>query len=141
MQERAGGVPGRLVMGVKLVPLLLALLVFFTYGLIWTVRRRGPRDMRELYELFYVKFLRLKPEQVEVVRITDNELITVSRNPCPILRLSLALGVDTRLSCRLVSETVCRFVLRRMDPRLVFWRDYERIRPYSDGCLEVIRRV
>jgi len=94
--------------------------------------------MSDLLDLFYYKFLRLKKEHVEVVRVTDSELVTISRNPCPILRLTLFLGLDTRYTCRLVSEPVCRYVLRCVNPELVFERDYDYIRPYKDGCMERI---
>lgn len=94
--------------------------------------------MRDVFEQFYIRFLRLEREHVEILELTDTGLVTVSRNPCPILRLTLILRMDTRYTCRLVSETVCRYVLRRMNPRLVFERDYSHIRPYRDGCLEKI---
>ncbi|MFZ8783434.1 MAG: hypothetical protein ACO2OR_05570 [Desulfurococcaceae archaeon] len=65
-------------------------------------------------------------------------LVAVSVNPCLILKLSLLLRVDTRYSCRLISETVCRMVLKCLNPELVFTRDYSYIRPYSSGCRERI---
>ncbi|MEM0361749.1 MAG: hypothetical protein QXK28_04705 [Sulfolobales archaeon] len=72
------------------------------------------------------------------MKLTDSELVTVSRNPCPILRLTTLLNMDTRYTCRLISETVCRYVLRKINPKLVFERDYNYIRPYRDGCMERI---
>lgn len=73
-----------------------------------------------------------------MVRMDERELLTRSRNPCPVLRLALLLNVDTRYVCRYVSEPVCRYVLRRLNPRLSFERNYGRIRPYSDSCEERI---
>jgi len=114
----------------------LALAVFYVYGLLWTLRPRRVRTAGEVLGVFYYGFLRLRREDVEVVRVSDRELVTISRNPCPILKLALTLGMDTRYVCKVISETVCRYVLRRLNPRLVFERDYSYIRPYSDGCLE-----
>ncbi|MEM1664272.1 MAG: hypothetical protein QW417_00640 [Zestosphaera sp.] len=94
--------------------------------------------MSELLDLFYYRFLRLKKEYVEVVKITNEELVTISRNPCPILRLTMFLGLDTRYTCKLVSEPVCKYVLKRVNPKLVFERNYDYIRPYRDGCMERI---
>jgi len=122
----------------KKAALLLGLLVFYAYGFLWTLKPRRVGSMSDLLDLFYYKFLRLKKEHVEVVRVTDSELVTISRNPCPILRLTLFLGLDTRYTCRLVSEPVCRYVLRCVNPELVFERDYDYIRPYKDGCMERI---
>ncbi len=127
---------GRPVGRLRLLPVYLALAIFYAYGLLWTLRPRRVENMEDVLEQFYYGFLKLRREDVEVVRLSEDELVTVSRNPCPILRLSLRLGLDTRYTCRVVSETVCRYVLERMDPRLRFERDYERIRPHSDGCLE-----
>ena len=122
----------------KHVVLLIAVSVFYLYGAIWLLKRPRVDSMEELYRVFYIDFLRLKPGHVEVVKLTDRELVTISRNPCPILKLSLALGMDTRYTCKLVSETVCRFVLKHIDEDLEFERDYSHIRPYKDGCLERI---
>jgi len=118
--------------------LLLGLFVFYAYGFLWTLKPRRAESMSDLLDLFYYKFLRLEKEHVEVVRITSNELVTICRNPCPILRLALSLGLDTRYVCRLVSEPVCRYVLKHLNPEIVFERNYEYIRPYKDGCMERI---
>lgn len=120
--------------------LLLAKLSFYLYGLLWLMRARRARSLSEVYELFYIDFLRLRREDVEVVRVSDRELVTRSRNPCPVLKLSLLLRLDTRYVCRYVSEPVCRYVLERLSPGLAFERNYERIRPYSDSCEERIYR-
>jgi len=136
MGQGLTGLLSRLKTVLKHILLTLSLFVFYLYGFLWTLKPRKIETMKDVFELFYIDFLLLKREQVEVVELTDTELVTVSRNPCPILRLTLTLGMDTRYTCRLVSETVCRYVLRRMDPRLVFERDYNHIRPYADGCLE-----
>lgn len=132
------GLLKRLINGLKQVPLFIGLLVFYSYGFLWTIKPRRVRDMKDVLKLFYYDFLKLRKEHVEVVELSDKELVTISRNPCPILDLTLMLGLDTKYTCKLVSETVCKFVLKRMDPRLVFERNYEYIRPYRDGCLEKI---
>lgn len=126
----------RLTSGLKRIPLFIGLFVFYVYGLLWLLKPREVESAQDILKVFYYDFLRLREEHVEVVKMTNRELVTISRNPCPVLRLSLALGVDTRYSCRLVSESVCRYVLKRINPRIVFERDYSYIRPYRDGCLE-----
>ncbi len=118
--------------------LYLAFIVFLIQGVIWSSGKRRFRSMGQVLEGFYYGFLRLKKEDLQVERISETELVTISRNPCPILRLSKILKVDTRYSCKLISEPVCRYVIKRMDPRLEFERDYSQIRPYADGCKERI---
>jgi len=123
---------------VKLI-LYIGLVVLYVYGLAWCLlRRNGVRSTEDVLRVLYYDFLRLRREHVIVEKLTSSELVTVSINPCPILRLSLLLGVDTRYSCKLISETACRRVLKCLNQDLVFTRDYNHIRPYSSGCREKI---
>ncbi len=122
----------------KKMILLMALAVFALYGFLWLLKPRKVENMSELLEEFYYNFLKIKKEDLEVVKLTDAEVVTVSRNPCPILKLALLIRADTKYACRLTSETVCRYVLKRINPRLVFERNYGYIRPYRDGCMERI---
>lgn len=130
----------RLIFYLKLVPVYLGLVIFYLYGILWALKPRKVKSMKDVLELFYYNFLFLKPQYIDVVKLTNNELITISRNPCPILKLSMFLGLDTRFTCRIISETVCKYVIRKLDSSLVFERDYSYIRPYKNGCLEKIWR-
>ncbi|MEM3066945.1 MAG: hypothetical protein QXI81_06405 [Nitrososphaerota archaeon] len=125
-------------LGLKRVPLFFAKIVFFLYGFMWTLKRRSAESLKDVYQLFYLDFLRLRERDVEIVRFDDEVLVTRCKNPCPILNLSLSLNVDTKISCKMVSEPVCKYVLRRLNPRLVFERNYNHIRPYSESCEETI---
>jgi len=116
----------------------LAKIMFYIYALIWLLKRRRVSKVDEVLNVFYLDFLRIKEGDVEVVRISEYEVITKCRNPCPILTLAMKLRLDTKYVCKEVSEPVCRYVLRKLNPNLVFERDYSNIRPYSDGCVERI---
>ena len=94
--------------------------------------------MIDILDLFYLDFLRLGKREVEVIKLDEHELVTRCRNRCPILELSLRLDVDTKLACRVISEPVCRYVLRKLNPHLVFKRNYNHIRPYAESCEERI---
>jgi hypothetical protein len=118
--------------------LLLAKYVFYLYAWLWCLGRRRVETTVDVLNLFYLDFLRLDRRDVEVVKLDERELVTRCRNRCPILNLSLRLGVDTRLACRVISEPVCRYVLNRLNPSLVFERNYNHIRPYADSCEERI---
>jgi hypothetical protein len=102
------------------------------------LRRRRVETTFEVLNLFYLDFLRLNRRDVEVLKLDEHELVTRCRNRCPILNLSLRLGVDTKLACKVVSEPVCRYVLRNVNPRLIFERNYNYIRPYAESCEERI---
>ncbi|MEM2930995.1 MAG: hypothetical protein QW797_09095, partial [Thermoproteota archaeon] len=96
VKQGSPGLLSRLKTGLKHIPLTLGLFVFYSYGFLWTLKPRRIETMRDLFELFYIRFLRLESKHVEIVRMTGTELVTVSRNPCPILRLTLMLRMDTR---------------------------------------------
>lgn len=72
----------------KHIVLFIALSIFYLYGTIWLLKRPHTNSIEEVYRVFYIDFLRLRPEHVEIVKLTDRELVTISRNPCPILNLS-----------------------------------------------------
>jgi len=123
----------------KKIILYTGLAVFYTYGVFWCiVKKNSVKNTSDVLRVFYYGFLRLRREHVIVEKLTSKELVVVSVNPCPILKLSLLLGIDTRYSCKLISETVCKRVLKCFNSRLVFTRDYNYIRPYSSGCREKI---
>jgi len=124
----------------KHVPLVLGLLVFYLYAHLWLLKPHKIGSMRDLYEVFYIDLLALEPKDVEIVKLTDEELVTISRNPCPILKLAMMLRMDTKYVCKFISERVCKHVLKHIDEGLVFERDYDYIRPYRDGCRERIYR-
>lgn len=119
--------------------LYTSLAVFYVYSVFWCITRRNSvKSTRDVLRIFYYDFLRLRREHILIEKLTRRELIVISVNPCPILKLSQLLRVDTRYSCKLVSETVCKMVLKCLNPNLVFTRDYNYIRPYSSGCRERI---
>jgi len=122
----------------RMLVLAVAKFLFYLYGWLWTLKPKRVESMRDVLALFYLGFLGLDERDVEVVKLDDFELITRCRNPCPILRLSLLLKIDTKSACKIVSEPVCKYVLHRLNPRLAFERNYNHIRPYSESCEERI---
>jgi len=102
------------------------------------IKPKIANSMSDALKLFYRDFLRVNRKDIEVVRLTDNELITRCKNPCPVLRLSVLPKVDTKEACRKVSEPVCKYVLRKMNPKLAFERNYGWIRPFKESCEERI---
>lgn len=113
-------------------------MLFYAYAILWTMSRDKANSMKDVLKLFYIDFLRVDPKDIEIVRLSTYELVTRCRNPCPILNISLRMKVDTKYSCKLISEPVCRYVLRKLNPNLVFERNYDHIRPYKDSCEERI---
>jgi hypothetical protein len=121
-----------------MVVLAVAKFLFYLYGWLWMLRPRRAESMKAVLNLFYLGFLGLDKGDVEIVKLDDVELVTRCRNPCPILKLSLLLKIDTKVACKKVSQPVCEYVLRKLNPCLAFQRNYNHIRPYSESCEERI---
>ncbi|MEM2136767.1 MAG: hypothetical protein QXI93_02290 [Candidatus Methanomethylicia archaeon] len=122
----------------KRIAIFLGKFVFYFYAFIWTLKPRKAYTMHDVLKLLYYDFLFLREEDIEIVKITEDELVTRSRNPCPILKLALKLNLDTKYVCREISEPVCKYVLKKLNPNLIFERNYDHIRPYKNSCEERI---
>ncbi|MEM1553393.1 MAG: hypothetical protein QXS51_00010 [Thermoproteota archaeon] len=118
--------------------ILIARTIFYLKGVAWVLKGKRARSMQEVLKLFYMDFLQIEKKHIEVVKLTDDELVARCNNPCPILDLALRFRLDTKYFCKKVSEPVCKFVLSSLNPNLVFERNYEHIRPYAKSCEERI---
>ena len=113
---------------------------FYLSAFSWHRKHSLPENItaKEILELFYLDFLKVPKEDCIVVEITEKKLITRCKNDCPILSLSLKLGIDTKKLCKNISEGPCKYFLRKIDKNIVFKRDYDHIRPYKSDCEETI---
>lgn len=91
----------------------------------------------EAYKLFIRKF-GIAPEEAAVVSRDNNRLIIHSRNFCPTLEACRILKMDTRFVCRHLTENATTGLLRQLNPKLSFARNYDKIRPYAAYCEEMI---
>ncbi len=89
------------------------------------------------YQLVLYK-LEIQPEQAPIVERTEDWIVLHSMNFCPTLIACQRLGLDTRHICRAVTEAPMDALLKELDPRLQFARNYDRLRPYSEYCEEMI---
>ncbi len=82
----------------------------------------------------------IEKDQAPVARRSEREIVFHSKNFCPTLEACGILGLDTRRVCRLYTEGSTDALVKQVDPALKFSRNYEKIRPYSEYCEEIIRR-
>lgn len=130
--------PSELTLKKKII-MYLAKAIFYINAIMWLfLKKRRAESMKDILVLFYYDFLRIRRNDLEIIKLTNNELVTRARNPCPILKIAIRLGIDTKIMCKEVSEPVCKFVLRKLNSAMVFMRNYSYIRPYSDSCEEKI---
>lgn len=89
------------------------------------------------YRLFLQK-LEIAADQTPIVKFDQRHLILHSRNFCPTLEACNLLGLDTSFVCKHLTEKPTTDLIRQIHPKLRFTRNYERLRPQSDYCEEMI---
>ncbi len=95
-------------------------------------------DVRKAYTLVMLKFMKINPEEVPVVYEDEKKIVWRSYNWCPILEACKRIGVDTRNVCELGEEASVQLMIEKINPKLRFTRNYEKIRPHTDYCEEII---
>jgi hypothetical protein len=101
--------------------------------------RLSGSPVRQAYTLFLLEALGLDPREVPVVYEDERCIVWRSYNFCPMLEGCQRLGLDTRVVCRAGTERSVETLIRRLDDRLRFGRNYETgIRPYAAYCEEQI---
>ena len=95
-------------------------------------------DVRKAYTMVMLEFMKIDPEEVPVVYEDANRIVWRSYNWCPILEACKRTGHDTRKVCKLGEETSVQLMIEKINPKLRYTRNYERIRPHTDFCEEII---
>jgi len=77
-------------------------------------------------------------EEVPIVERSDRKIVFHSGNFCPTLEACKILGLDTRAICKKLNESSTDTLIKLIDPQLRFSRNYEKLRPYTEYCEEMI---
>jgi tRNA(Arg) A34 adenosine deaminase TadA len=93
--------------------------------------------LRSAYQILLRK-LGIGEDQAPVVYSDAKKMVFHSRNFCPTLEACLILGLDTRRVCRLSNEKSTDALVKQVDQRLLFSRNYQKIRPAYGLCEEWI---
>ncbi len=97
----------------------------------------GAGLLEQAYRLL-LRRLGIGEAEAPVVQSGPARLVFHSRNFCPTLEACQLLNLDTRRICRLYNEGATQELIRQVDPRLVFGRNYRKLRPYAEYCEEWI---
>jgi len=99
-------------------------------------------DVRKAYTLLIVEYLGnvfgLDASEAAVVYEDENKIVWRSYNWCPVLEACKIGQYDTREICKKGWEKSVQALIEKINPKLVFSRDYEKLRPYGDYCEESI---
>jgi len=94
-------------------------------------------DVSKAYQLILMK-IGIDETQAPIEEESRNRLVFHSMNRCAALDACGILGLDTRKVCKLHSEEATDMLVRGINPKLKFDRDYSRLRPSSPYCREII---
>ena len=91
------------------------------------------------FHAFFERYLHLSlPRDGQLVENGPQLLRVRWWNPCPTLDACLHLGLDTCRVCKGAYQRPVEALLRRIDPRLRFGRNYAALRPHAPYCEELI---
>lgn len=89
------------------------------------------------YKLLVARF-NIETDEAPISKRTDKKITFKSMNFCPTLEACKILGLDTRYICKKLNEKATDALVKQIDKRLTFTRNYDCIRPHSDYCEETI---
>ncbi|MPM12880.1 tRNA-specific adenosine deaminase [bioreactor metagenome] len=89
------------------------------------------------YQLLLERF-RISSDEAPVIHKTDKAIVFHSMNFCPTLEACRILDLDTQYICKKLNENSTDTLLKQIDKRLIFSRNYDKLRPYSEYCEESI---
>ena len=91
----------------------------------------------DAYFLFLSK-LGIADDEAPIVKRDETTIVIHSKNFCPTLEACQILNLDTRFVCRHLTEYPTNELIRQINPKLCFSRNYDKIRPHSTYCEEMI---
>jgi tRNA(adenine34) deaminase len=90
------------------------------------------------YKLLLKRF-NITEQQAPISIKSESQLVFHSQNFCPTLEACKILGLDTRIICKKLNENATDALIKQIDPRLEFSRNYDKLRPYTEYCEEMIK--
>lgn len=99
--------------------------------------KSSPSVIDDAYALFLTR-LGITSEEAPIVKRSENSITIHSKNFCPTLEACKILRMDTRFVCRHLTESPTTELLRQLHPKLLFKRNYDKLRPYAEYCEEMI---
>ena len=89
------------------------------------------------YRMMFEDLLKVNLEDIDIVEQSEKRIVHHYDLPCSILDACVELGLDTRKYCKALHQKAANVQMQLVDPRIRFNRDYKKIRPYVDTCVEM----
>jgi tRNA(adenine34) deaminase len=94
--------------------------------------------LESAYKLLLCRF-NINESEASIVGRSNDRIIFHSINFCPTLEACKILNYDTRFICKRYNENSTDILIKQISNRLEFGRNYDKLRPYSDYCEEMIK--
>lgn len=98
----------------------------------------SSQDNKEAAYQLLMKRFNLTEDQAPIVHRDKNKIVFHSKNFCPTLEACNILELDTRKICKFYNEHATDILIKQIDPKLKFARNYEKLRPNTGYCEEMI---
>jgi hypothetical protein len=98
----------------------------------------SEEDRLEAAYRLLLERLKITPEEAPVQEKTERKILFHSQNFCPTLEACIILDLDTRKICKPYNENSTDTLIKQYDKSLTFSRNYDKLRPYTDYCEEMI---
>ncbi len=96
---------------------------------------------RQAFNIVLFEYMQINPKDIQIIYEDDRKITWRSFNFCPILEACKRLGIDTRILCKAVNEESVQDFLSCLNPKLKFYRNYEKIRPHAKYCEETFELI
>jgi tRNA(Arg) A34 adenosine deaminase TadA len=102
-----------------------------------SISKMKGTDVEKAYKLILQK-IGINPKDAPIIEKSENKIVFHSKNFCPTLEACKILNLDTREVCKVIYEMPTDKLIKKINPKLKFARNYNRIRPYTNYCEEII---
>ncbi len=97
----------------------------------------NENTLESAYKLLLCRF-GINENDAPVILKENNKILFHSMNFCPTLEACKILDLDTRYICRRYNEKSTDILIKQIDQKLRFDRNYQKLRPYYEYCEEMI---
>lgn len=101
-------------------------------------QRQTAGDLLDQAYALFLEKLNLTAAKAPIVKRQKDKIVIHSQNFCPTLEACKILDLDTRFVCKTLTEIPMQALLKQLSPKLIFKRNYDRLRPQAPYCEEMI---
>lgn len=93
---------------------------------------------KQAFRIIFLEHMNINPEDLRVTKPIKNVIRADGFSFCPYLEAYRQLGLDSRIMCKKINHDCFEKMAKMIHPNLVFYRNLQNLRPYSEYCEEYI---